>query len=218
MIGDVFSDGQRGSSDRCGDVSLCGCIDDRIARWIVVIDSIWDLECAVHRDRIPCNDCLDRGRTVSAFTDQPSVSNGQQPVVAISGRCAKSESSLVYAFMMCTIFGTFLIVPFIAPYLQANCGRSAADLPIIYAIAGICTLVSMMLSAGQLIALCSAFVFVLRRRCCRLDASHHELEMGLSANRRFGHNSVHGFSQRAHHPSSNDDAPRVGSQTAWVPL
>ncbi len=48
-----------------------------------------------------------------------------------------------FAFMMATIFGTFLIVPYIAPYLQANCGRKDTDLPVIYAVAGICTLVSM---------------------------------------------------------------------------
>ncbi len=48
-----------------------------------------------------------------------------------------------FLFMLATIMGTFIIVPYIAPYLQANCGRSASDLPIIYSIAGICTLVSM---------------------------------------------------------------------------
>ncbi len=48
-----------------------------------------------------------------------------------------------FAFMMATIFGTFLVVPYIAPYLQANCGRTPMDLPIIYAVAGVCTLVSM---------------------------------------------------------------------------
>ncbi len=48
-----------------------------------------------------------------------------------------------FLFMLATIMGTFIIVPYIAPYLQANCGRSASDLPIIYSIAGVCTLVSM---------------------------------------------------------------------------
>jgi predicted MFS family arabinose efflux permease len=48
-----------------------------------------------------------------------------------------------FLFMLATILGTFIIVPYIAPYLQANCGRSASDLPIIYSIAGVCTLISM---------------------------------------------------------------------------
>ncbi len=48
-----------------------------------------------------------------------------------------------FAFMVATIFGTFLVVPYIAPYLQANCNRTQGDLPIIYAVAGVCTLVSM---------------------------------------------------------------------------
>ncbi len=48
-----------------------------------------------------------------------------------------------FAFMLFTIFGTFIIVPFLAPYLQANCGQSDLALPVIYAIAGICTLVTL---------------------------------------------------------------------------
>jgi predicted MFS family arabinose efflux permease len=48
-----------------------------------------------------------------------------------------------FAFMLATVLGTFLIAPFIAPYLQANCGRESMDLPVIYAIAGMCTLITM---------------------------------------------------------------------------
>ena len=48
-----------------------------------------------------------------------------------------------FAFMLAMVLGTFTIVPYIAPYLQANCGRQAMDLPVIYAVAGVCTLISM---------------------------------------------------------------------------
>jgi predicted MFS family arabinose efflux permease len=48
-----------------------------------------------------------------------------------------------FAFMLAMVLGTFIIVPYIAPYLLANCGRQASDLPIIYAVAGIASLVTM---------------------------------------------------------------------------
>lgn len=48
-----------------------------------------------------------------------------------------------FAFMLAMVLGTFIIVPYMAPYLQANCGRNASDLPIIYAVAGVASLVTM---------------------------------------------------------------------------
>ncbi|TWU18738.1 Purine efflux pump PbuE [Allorhodopirellula heiligendammensis] len=45
-----------------------------------------------------------------------------------------------FAFMITMIFGTFMIVPYIAPYLQANCGLSRGNLPLVYAVAGIFSL------------------------------------------------------------------------------
>lgn len=48
-----------------------------------------------------------------------------------------------FAFMLFTIFGTFIIVPYIAPYMQANCGQTDMGLPVIYAVAGVCTLVTL---------------------------------------------------------------------------
>lgn len=48
-----------------------------------------------------------------------------------------------FAFMLAMVLGTFIIIPFIAPYMQANCGRPATDLPIIYAVAGVGSLVMM---------------------------------------------------------------------------
>ncbi len=48
-----------------------------------------------------------------------------------------------FVFMLSMVFGTFIIVPFIAPYMQSNCGRTATDLPVIYMVAGVCTLVTL---------------------------------------------------------------------------
>lgn len=48
-----------------------------------------------------------------------------------------------FAFMLSMVLGTFIVVPYIAPYLQSNCGRRASDLPILYAAAGVASLVTM---------------------------------------------------------------------------
>lgn len=48
-----------------------------------------------------------------------------------------------FAFTLLLVLGTFTIIPFLAPYMQANCGRTDTDIPIIYAAAGVITLVGM---------------------------------------------------------------------------
>lgn len=48
-----------------------------------------------------------------------------------------------FLFMLVMVLGTFMIVPFIAPYLEANCGLRRENLPLIYLVGGICTLISM---------------------------------------------------------------------------
>jgi predicted MFS family arabinose efflux permease len=48
-----------------------------------------------------------------------------------------------FAFMFTLVLGTFTIIPFLAPHMQINCGRSPQDIPWIYAVAGVCTLVGM---------------------------------------------------------------------------
>jgi predicted MFS family arabinose efflux permease len=50
-----------------------------------------------------------------------------------------------FVFMFFLVLGSFTIIPFIAPYLEANAGRSQADIPKIYFVAGLFTLVSTML-------------------------------------------------------------------------
>lgn len=48
-----------------------------------------------------------------------------------------------FAFMLALVLGTFTIIPFLAPHMQINCGRSEDDIPWIYAAAGVCTLIGM---------------------------------------------------------------------------
>lgn len=48
-----------------------------------------------------------------------------------------------FVFMFTLVLGTFTIIPFLAPHMQINCGRQEEDIPWIYAIAGVVTLVGM---------------------------------------------------------------------------
>ncbi|MCA9188638.1 MAG: MFS transporter, partial [Planctomycetales bacterium] len=48
-----------------------------------------------------------------------------------------------FAFMLALVLSTFAIVPYIAAYLEANCGIARAYLPVIYGVAGVFTLVSL---------------------------------------------------------------------------
>ena len=50
---------------------------------------------------------------------------------------------LAFLWTAVLVHGTFTIIPFLGPYLTANAGRSDSDLPIIYAFAGFCTLITM---------------------------------------------------------------------------
>ncbi|MEZ6093813.1 MAG: MFS transporter [Pirellulaceae bacterium] len=56
---------------------------------------------------------------------------------------AKNSNHLwSFAFTITMVWGTFMIVPFIAPYLIANCELPRAHLPILYLVGGLCTLVT----------------------------------------------------------------------------
>lgn len=67
----------------------------------------------------------------------------RNPLNQIASVVQQSNHLWAFLFMLSTVFGTFIIVPFIAPYLQANCGRTALDLPVIYAVAGVFTLITL---------------------------------------------------------------------------
>jgi predicted MFS family arabinose efflux permease len=71
------------------------------------------------------------------------LSTHANPLVQFAAVIRQPNHLYSFAFMLSMVLGTFIIVPYMAPYLQANCGRRASDLPIIYAVAGIASLVTM---------------------------------------------------------------------------
>ena len=84
-----------------------------------------------------------------AWLRLPSVSKhlahrGQRSALAGFAAVVRRPNHLrSFLFMFALVLGTFTIVPFLAPHLQINCGRSREDVPWIYAVAGVCTLVGM---------------------------------------------------------------------------
>ena len=48
-----------------------------------------------------------------------------------------------FAFMFALVMGTFTVIPFLAPYLELNCGASRDQIAIVYSVAGLFTLVGM---------------------------------------------------------------------------
>jgi predicted MFS family arabinose efflux permease len=48
-----------------------------------------------------------------------------------------------FLFMFALVMGSFTIIPFLAPYLELNCGQTRGEIALIYAIAGVFTLVGM---------------------------------------------------------------------------
>lgn len=75
---------------------------------------------------------------VTAHLGQP-----HEPAGSRLWRAAKDPGHLrSYAFMFFLVLGTFTIIPYLVPYLENNAGRTQDDVPIIYFIAGLVTLIS----------------------------------------------------------------------------
>ena len=143
VIGDVFSDGQRGKAIGVvtSSFAVASTIGLPVGLWLAIQFGNWNapfiaigvLGVCVWILAAVCLPSLTSHRTGVAVN----------PLRQFATVVQHPNHLWSFAFMMATIFGTFIIVPYIAPYLQANCGREPSDLPIIYAIAGLCTLVSM---------------------------------------------------------------------------
>jgi len=59
-------------------------------------------------------------------------------------QAAKNPAHLKsFVFMFSLVMGTFTIIPFLAPYLELNCGQSKENIVVMYACAGCITFVSM---------------------------------------------------------------------------
>ncbi len=66
-----------------------------------------------------------------------------KPLVMFASVIRQANHLWSFGFMLAMVFGTFMIVPFIAPYLEANCGLPREHLPKIYLIAGLLSLLVM---------------------------------------------------------------------------
>jgi predicted MFS family arabinose efflux permease len=86
--------------------------------------------------------------TLRLLPSLPGVSKDRHvgPITMLTSVLRQASHLWSFAFMMAMVFGTFMIVPFIAPYLEANCGLSRNHLPIIYAVAGVFSLFVMNIS------------------------------------------------------------------------
>jgi predicted MFS family arabinose efflux permease len=83
-----------------------------------------------------------------AFVRLPSLTahrttHRANPLAQFAAVVRRPNHLKAFAFMLTLVLGTFTIIPYLAPYMQANCGRSDSDIPLIYAVAGVCTLVMM---------------------------------------------------------------------------
>ncbi|HEY2787198.1 MAG TPA: MFS transporter [Fimbriiglobus sp.] len=67
----------------------------------------------------------------------------RHPVHELAVAVSRVAHLRAFLFMILIVGGNFMVVPFIAPYFMANCGLTEANLIPLYAISGVCTLVSM---------------------------------------------------------------------------
>jgi len=83
------------------------------------------------------------GIWLPSMRDHRTPGRLHSPVADFAAVVATPRHLISFAFMFALVMGTFTIIPFLAPYMQRNAGRPPEDIPIIYLVAGICTLFSM---------------------------------------------------------------------------
>jgi len=85
---------------------------------------------------------------IAVFMKLPSLTSHrtirhQSPWIELY-QAAKNPAHLrSFAFMFSLVMGTFTIIPFLAPYLELNCGQSPDNILVMYACAGGITFISM---------------------------------------------------------------------------
>jgi len=77
------------------------------------------------------------------------LAKADHPLVQFWNVAKQPRHLICFAFMYTLVMGTFTVVPYLAPYLQANAGLNTGDIAKIYSVAGAVTLV-MMILIGQL--------------------------------------------------------------------
>ncbi len=143
VIGDVFADRQRGRAIGVvtSSFAVASTIGLPIGLWLAIAFGNWNapflaigvLGVCVWVLAVICLPSMTGHRT--------GVRNN--PLTQFAAVVRQSNHLWAFAFMLATVFGTFIVVPYIAPYVQANCGRTSRDLPVIYAVAGVCTLITL---------------------------------------------------------------------------
>lgn len=143
MIGDVFTDQQRGRAIGVvtSSFAVASTIGLPIGLWLAIYFERWNAP-------FLAIGVLALFVWILAIIRLPSMTGHRtgvhrNPYKQFLSVVKQSNHRWAFLFMLSTIFGTFIIVPFVAPYLQANGGRSASDLPVIYAVAGFFTLVTL---------------------------------------------------------------------------
>ena len=143
VIGDLFPDRQRGKAIGIvtSSFAVASTIGLPIGLWLAIYFENWNAP-FIAIGVLGVFVWLLAAVRLPSFTGH-RTSGAVSPLLQFATVVRHPNHLWSFLFMLATILGTFVIVPYIAPYLQANCGRSASDLPIVYAISGVCTLFSM---------------------------------------------------------------------------
>lgn len=143
VIGDVFADRQRGKAIGVvtSSFAVASTIGLPIGLWLAIYFGNWNAPFIAIGVLALCVWVLSLICLPSMTGHRTGVRSN--PLRQFKSVVQQSNHLWAFAFMLATVFGTFLVVPYIAPYVQANCGRTAMDLPVIYAVAGICTLITL---------------------------------------------------------------------------
>ncbi|MCC6509797.1 MAG: MFS transporter [Pirellulaceae bacterium] len=72
--------------------------------------------------------------------------NRKQPLNEFLAVVRQRNHQISFVFMLSMVLATFMIAPYIATYMEANCGLARTTLPWLYAVAGLSSLVFMNLS------------------------------------------------------------------------
>jgi predicted MFS family arabinose efflux permease len=143
IVGDVFTDRQRGRAIGVvtSSFAVASTIGLPIGLWLAIYFENWNAPFLAIGVLAMCVWLLAIIRLPSLTSHRAGVH--RNPYKQFVSVVQQPNHQWAFLFMLATVLGTFTIVPFIAPYVQANCGRSASDLPIIYAVAGGFTLVTL---------------------------------------------------------------------------
>ena len=143
VIGDVFTDRQRGKAIGVvtSSFAVASTVGLPIGLWLAIYFENWNAPFLAIGVLAMCVWMLAAFCLPSLTSHRTGVH--RNPFAQFASVVQQSNHLWAFLFMLSTVFGTFIIVPYIAPYLQANCGRTELDLPVIYAVAGVFTLITL---------------------------------------------------------------------------